>query len=575
MWQFSVDEFRSKAVQLGIMFLSSCCKSTRDVSTSLQKTVETSLQKTQRSVGSGIQKTQKTVETGIQKTVETLNVEPNIDFDYPRVETHAFKSEDTQDTWFGKHFAASKEGQPPDYSGFRPLVDGTDALATRLLMARKAEKSIDAQYYLIKDDQVGRIFIYNLMQAADRGVRVRLLIDDMFMTKQFNVGMAALCRHPQFEIRIFNPFQRSEITGKSLQGTVRDFRRINRRMHNKTFTIDNQITIIGGRNIADEYFGANTLGNFHDEDVLAIGPIVQDVSDTFDMYWNHSTALPAPAFLKHVEDAKKERDKLRDAFAAYMSDIADSKYSEAVRAKISDYLSTEDDIFQWAPYQLVVDSPDKGIPSLANQAASITTPLLESLKKAKKHIIVVSPYFVPDRHDVQRLIALRKTGVDVIIVTNSLAANNMFMVHGGYAPVRKPLLQAGIKIYEVRADSKVLGSEYIDTSHAVTTLHTKVFVVDENEAFIGSFNFDPRSIKLNTECGVIIRDTTIASDVASRINSILPNQCYKVYLNSKGRLRWKTTLDDGTEVVKTNEPDTTVSQRGLGLFARAVPKSQL
>jgi len=498
-------------------------------------------------------------------------IEPAIDYDYPRTESKAFT--DTGDTYLGKRATPLVAAHPNDHSGFRPMVDGTDALAMRLFMARKAERSIDAQYYLLKNDMVGRAFLHVLMQAADRGVRVRLLLDDMF-TKGYDAGMAAMSEKPNFEIRVFNPFQRSELTERSVAGTVKDFNRINRRMHNKTFTVDNQVTIIGGRNMADEYFGVNLTAKFHDDDVLAIGPIVQDVSDTFDLYWNHKTALPAPAFVKKVDDPKAQCDAMRDAFAATMRDAANSKYAEAVRAKISGFLVNEEDTFRWAPYQLVVDSPDKGIPSLAKGADSITTPLLESIRKAKEKLIVISPYFVPDKKEIEGFAKLQQKGIEVSIITNSLAANNMFMVHGGYAPVRKPLLKAGVKIYEVRADSDVPGSEHVDASKARTTLHTKEFVVDNQELFIGSFNFDPRSINLNTECGVIIRDQTLAEDFARAVSEKLPTQTFEVFLNEKGKLRWRT-MDNGKPTICTKEPQASFSQRMLGWLARLVPKSQL
>jgi putative cardiolipin synthase len=200
----------------------------------------------------------------------------SIDFDYPRVESHAFT--DTAETQLGRQVAPYVATKPEKQSGFYPVNDGIEALASRLLMAGRAEKSIDVQYYLIKNDIVGRTFIYSLVQAADRGVRVRLLVDDMF-TSGYDVGLAALDSHPNFEIRIFNPFHRGSV-GK-VKSAVTGFGRINRRMHNKSFTIDNQITLIGGRNIADEYFGAREDAKFGDLDVVAVGPIVQEVSAMF------------------------------------------------------------------------------------------------------------------------------------------------------------------------------------------------------------------------------------------------------------------------------------------------------
>ena len=493
----------------------------------------------------------------------------SIDYDYPR--TESFHETDTADTSLGRQVTAVTAKKPEGHSGFYPIGDGIDALASRLVLAQRAEKTIDVQYYLIKNDVVGRAFILSLLRAADRGVRVRLLLDDMF-TSGYDVGMAALHSHPNFEIRIFNPFNRGA-AGRSVSAAT-GFSRINRRMHNKSFTVDNQITVIGGRNIADEYFGAREDSKFGDLDVTAIGPVVQDVSNMFDTYWNHPTALPAPAFLKELEDPEAALNDLRDRLEGALDDIRDTKYAEAVRMRVLHYVDNEAHLFEWAPYQLVVDSPDKGIKKKAAEADSIVTPLFESLRSAERRLVVISPYFVPRKEGIAGLIEVKNKGVEVVIITNSLAANNQFTVHGGYAPSRKPLLEAGIKIYEVRPDADVQGTEFIDASGATATLHTKAFVVDEDEVFIGSFNFDPRSANINTELGVIIYDPELALIYSTMIDEALPTKTYEVFLNEKGKLRWRATKN-GEEVIYEKEPDTTWGQRFMAGFARIIPKSQL
>ncbi len=401
-----------------------------------------------------------------------------IDYDYPRSESYFLP--DTSDTRLGQGVEPLVAQHPPDQSGFYPMNDGVDALAARLLLAERAEKSIDVQYYLIKNDIVGRAFIYSLLQAADRGVRVRLLLDDMF-TSGYDVGMAALHSHPNFEIRIFNPFHRGA-TGR-FQSALTGFGRINRRMHNKSFTVDNQITIIGGRNIADEYFGVREDAKFGDLDVIGIGPIVQDVSNMFDVYWNHETALPVPAFARELDDPDAALQELRDRLASALDDVRGSKYAEAVRARYLKYVETDQNLFEWATYKLVVDSPDKGIKAKAKEADSIVTPLVESLDSAERELTIVSPYFVPMKGGIQYLSDLQKRGVQVTVITNSLAANNQFTVHGGYAPSRKPLLEAGVRIYEARPDADVAGTEFVNASGAKATLHTKAFIVDDKEVF--------------------------------------------------------------------------------------------
>jgi len=493
-----------------------------------------------------------------------------IDYDYPRSESHHLT--DTADTYLGRQIVPDVAEHPGHLSGFYPVNDGIDALAARLLLAGEAEKSIDVQYYLIKNDLVGRAFIRALLRAADRGVRVRLLLDDMFTTG-YDVGLAALDSHPNFEVRIYNPFHRG--AGGKIQSAVTGFSRINRRMHNKSFTVDNQITIVGGRNIADEYFGAREDAKFGDLDVVGIGPVVQDVSSMFDMYWNHETALPVPAFVNKLEDPQAALDELRKRLDQSVAEISASPYAGAVVQQVNQYVESGGNVFEWAPYQLVVDSPDKGVKARAAEADSITDPLIESLRSAEHELIIISPYFVPLKSGIQGLIELRNKGIDITVITNSLAANNQFTVHGGYAPSRKPLLEAGVKIYEVRPDADVSGTEFVDASGAKATLHTKAFIVDDKEVFIGSFNFDPRSADLNTELGVIIRDPELATVFAVLVDEALEKQTFEVFLNDKGRLRWRGH-HDGQEVIYDKEPETTWGQRFIAGFVRILPiKKQL
>lgn len=494
----------------------------------------------------------------------------SIDYDYPRTESYFLP--DTADTQLGLEILPDVAEMPADQSGFYPMSDGIDALAARLLLAQRAEKSIDVQYYLIKNDIVGRAFVLALLDAADRGVRVRLLLDDMF-TSGYDVGLAALHSHPNFEIRIFNPFRRGS-AGRSL-GAMTEIGRINRRMHNKSFTIDNQITIIGGRNIADEYFGAREDAKFGDLDVVAVGPVVQEVSNMFDTYWNHQAALPAPAFVKELDDPTGELDALRERLRQSRQEILDSKYAGAVGAKVLEYIDSDNSLFEWAPYRLVVDSPDKGIKAKAKDADSITTPLIESLRSAEKELIILSPYFVPMKAGIEGFVEIQKSGVNVTIITNSLAANNQFTVHSGYAPSRKPLLEAGVKIYEVRPDAEIAGTEFVNASGAKATLHTKAFIVDDKETFIGSFNFDPRSANINTELGVIIRDPELAMRFSAWVEEKLPTHTYEVFLNEDGKIRWRG-YKNGQETIYDKEPDTTWGQRFKAGFVRILPiKSQL
>ncbi len=488
----------------------------------------------------------------------------SVNFDYPKTESTAFQ--DTDQTYLGKQLEGIAEVHPPGYSGFYPIGDGIDALTARILLANWAERSIDAQYYLISSDTVGHAFINVLLRAADRGVRVRLLVDDIFTTG-YDAGMAGLNSHPNFEIRVFNPFARRSAR---FIDAITSFSRINRRMHNKSFTVDNQITLIGGRNIADEYFGAREDAKFSDLDVVGIGPIVNDVSAMFDSYWNHERAAPIAAFAKMPADPAAELKRVRAALEESRQQITNSKYAAAVRDQYREYIETDHDRFTWAAYTLAADSPDKAFKSKAAEAESIKTPLRESLLSAKGELIVISPYFVPRKAGIEAFCEVQSRGVDVTIITNSLAANNQLAVHGGYAPSRKPLLRSGIKIFEVRPDADVAGSEIVAASGAKATLHTKVFIVDRKEVFIGSFNFDPRSANINTEMGVIIRSPELAGQFTALINAALANQTYEVFLNENGKLRWRG-IENGQVVIFDKEPQTSWLQRFGASVMRILP----
>jgi putative cardiolipin synthase len=446
------------------------------------------------------------------------------------------------------------------------LSDGIDALAARLLLAERAERTLDAQYYLIKNDITSNAFIHALLDAADRGVRVRLLLDDIF-TGGYDAGMAGLDSHPNFEIRIFNPFARR--SARFMDG-ITSFSRINRRMHNKSFTVDNQVTIIGGRNIADEYFGAREDAKFGDLDVMGIGPVVNDVSNMFDSYWNHVRAAPIETFADMPDDPAAELERVRAELEIARQHVTTTKYVAAVKDKVLEYVETDASPFVWAPYILAVDSPDKAFKSKAKTAASIKTPLRESLLSAKFGAIIISPYFVPRKSGIEAISELQRSGVDVTIITNSLAANNQSSVHGGYAPSRKPLLKSGVKIYEVRPDADVSGSELVASSGAKATLHTKAFIIDRREIFIGSFNFDPRSANINTELGVIIRSPELSEAAAEALTAALAEQTYEVFLNENGKLRWRG-IEKGQEVIFDKEPQTTWGQRFSAGFMRILP----
>jgi putative cardiolipin synthase len=500
----------------------------------------------------------------------TLSACASVDFDYPKETSTAIT--ETRDTDLARAMDPL-EALHPGQSGFNLLFDGIDALAARLLLAEEAEKTIDAQYYLITDDSIGFVFIGALIQAADRGVRVRLLLDDI-QTNGYDAGMAGLDSHPNIEVRIFNPF-----SGRFMKNLndVFSFSRVNRRMHNKSFTIDNEITIIGGRNIADEYYGARSDINFGDVDVMAIGPVVREVSDMFDIYWNHKSAVPVPGFAKMPDDPATALLKLREKIEAQFKAINQTQYAEAVKADFDRFMQADVNIFTWADYELAYDSPDKVYKKAAKsgEIKTIASTLATTIESAEKELIVISPYFVPRKKGIEFFQELRDRDIEVTIVTNSLAATNHAIVHSGYMGSRKPLLEMGVKIHEVRFTAGLAESERGGTGAELATLHTKAFIVDCKDLFIGSFNWDPRSLNINTELGVVIKSEELATDICDNGNDGLSLKTYEVFLNEKGKVRWRD--NSGPEpVVYDKEPDSGFWRRFSAGFWRIMPvKSQL
>ena len=491
-----------------------------------------------------------------------------IDFDYPKSESYGFT--DTGDTWLGQAFAEIVEQHSPEQSGFYPVYDGIDSLALRLLMAERAERSIDAQYFLIHDDLVGNVFINALLRAADRGVRVRFLVDDI-QTEGYDAGFAALDSHENFELRIFNPFAHR----KARALDVTRLSRVTRRMHNKSMTVDNQITLIGGRNIADEYFGARTDVDFGDLDVLAIGSIVPKVSTMFDSYWNHPAALPMPALASVPEDADEKLESLSGKVARSLEEVEASKYADVVRGKILDYVQTDASGFTWAEYDLVYDSPDKTNPDASKDADSIVVEMRASIGDVQEELFIVTPYFVLRKDNIQGFQELVDRNVDITVLTNSLASNNHTVSHSGYMPVRKPLLKMGVNLLELRASVSISSDDSRGVQQAKVTLHAKAFSVDRKKIFIGSFNWNQRSVNLDTELGVIIHSPKIAEEFVEHVTTGLPEWSFQVFLNENNDLRWRG-YDNGQEVILSKEPQTGFWHRFNASFLRMLPiKSQL
>lgn len=444
----------------------------------------------------------------------------------------------------------------PGKSGLHALADAHAALAARLALADAAQRSLDLQYYIWNKDLAGKVLFERLLRAADRGVRVRLLLDDLG-TMPGDGELLAIESHPNIEVRMFNP-----VGPRSLRvlGMVADFARINKRMHNKSFTVDGQIALVGGRNIGDEYFGASAGANFADLDVAVIGPVVKEVSDAFDLYWNHVAAVPITALSRQTTTPEQFAAK-RAALSAHHKTAEHSAYANALRdSEFVRQLKNHAVTFSWGRATIVHDHPDKVLTSSAKTVTHLTPQLREVVAKTKRELFLVSPYFVPGKEGVARLIAVRQRGPRVIVITNSLASTDGVPVHSGYQRYRKPLLEGGIEIYELkptaatkskRHGTGLMGSRETGGSSGAS-LHAKTFTFDREVGFIGSYNLDPRSSRLNTEMGVLFDCPELAKLLPENTERDLAETTYRVELTDN-RIVW-VTREGGREVRFKSEP---------------------
>jgi len=484
---------------------------------------------------------------------------------------------DTNDTRIGR-LEQNEKSAHPDQSGFIPLGSGLDAFLARAVLAEGADRSIDAQYYLLHNDLTGRLFINELLKAADRGVRVRLLVDDMDLEGR-DTGAVLLDSHPNIEVRIFNPFSRN--VGRTSQFVTR-LGTVTRRMHNKSFTVDNQATVLGGRNIGDEYFEANPDLAFQDLDVLGIGPVAHEVSQSFDKYWNHPLAYPVTTLVKE-RPTPAQLAQARMELEGFAAAQEDSPYLAALRdSKLARQLRSGDVRFYWGQATVVADNPEKLVTDRASaHEYRLVTALAPYFDGLKKELIIFSPYFVPGKEGTAYLTSLTERGVRVRILTNSLASTDVSAVHAGYARYRKSLLRAGVELYELnkelsreqRKEKKSAGGS------SKASLHAKSFVLDRRYVFIGSMNLDPRSVVENSEIGVVLDQAEIAGGMADWFDRNIDQLAFRVRLetdaNGTERLRWYGQ-EDGKPVVYDHEPHTGFWRRfGVGILRIFPVESQL
>ncbi len=494
--------------------------------------------------------------------------------DFDRPESYAYT--DTDDTSFGKarrHEMLAHPGQ----SGFLLLGSGLDAFVARVLLAQGAERSIDAQYYLYHDDLTGRLFTDELLKAADRGVRVRLLLDDMDLEGR-DLGVAVMDSHPNIEVRIFNPFSRN--TGRIIQFVTR-LGSVTRRMHNKSFTVDNQATILGGRNIGDAYFEADPDLDFNDLDVVAIGPVAREVSVSFDRYWNNELAYPATVLMGEppTPEEIEQKTKLLKEFVAQQND---SVYLQALRdSDLANDIRNERVRYHWGDAEVLYDQPEKLVQDFSKTEFHLAPKIAPYFDGVQDEFIIFSPYFVPGKQGVVFLRQLSERGVRVRILTNSLSSTDVGIVHAGYAKYRKDMLRAGVELYEMnmkisKEERKRKKGGY---GSSQASLHAKAFIFDRKEVFIGSLNLDPRAVFHNTEIGVVLASTEIASEMSDWFDRNIERRAFRLELHTDEdgyeQILWHS-LENGEQRVFDVEPYTSFWRRfGIGFMGLLPIESQL
>jgi putative cardiolipin synthase len=445
----------------------------------------------------------------------------------------------------------------PGKSGIHALPVPSDAFAARVLLAHAADRSLDVQYYIWHGDQAGYLLFEALWAAAERGVRVRLLLDDNG-TSGLDETIAALDAHPNIEVRLYNPLVHRSFRALNF---LTDFERVNRRMHNKSFTADGHATIVGGRNIGNEYAGAGQGVIFEDLDVIAVGPVVGEVSRAFDLYWNSRSAYPAAQLLQ--EPGPDARRLLESRFAATRADPVAVDYIGILHStKLLQDLLGGTLQMEWTEARVLRDDPAKTLDTEGKRELLLLQELLNTIGPPQTSFDLVSPYFVPAKKGTADLAALARRGVTVRVLTNSLAATDVAAVHAGYSKRRGELLAAGVRLYELKptAEGVKHDGKRKTGSSSSASLHAKTFALDRRRIFVGSFNFDPRSALLNTEMGLLIDSPALARLLGETFDTRVPLDAYEVLSGKNSGLEWVERTPQG-ETRYDTEPKTGGLQR--------------
>jgi cardiolipin synthase C len=476
-----------------------------------------------------------------------------------RTPSSAFQHPET--TTLGQIVASDEIGK--NLSGIRLLSSGEEALASLITLADHAERTLDIQYYIIHEDDSTKTLLHHVRLAADRGVRVRVLVDDLNTAGEDRRFMH-LSSHANVEVRVFNPFTAGRFsTLTRLIASATDIRRINHRMHNKLFVADDALAITGGRNIGDQYFTLDPRSNFVDLDVVAAGPIVPQLSASFDQFWNSKYAIPIASVASSVDAEATAAPPIE----AQISDN-DRWLEHEITAKKLDLI--------WAPATVLADRPAKiASETSPDEELTIANDITALMSAAKQDLSIISPYFIPGKQGVALIAKLVQNGVHVRILTNSLASTDSPLVDIGYARYRVALLELGVDLREMRPK---LGQKHVRfhpfrSSNA--SLHAKALVIDQKIVFIGSLNMDERSAKINSELGLVINSAELAREVTGLLDDISTDGSYKLQLDQRGRVEW-VSGDAGTQKIWHTDPGTTRTERAwLKILAPLAPDELL
>ncbi len=464
---------------------------------------------------------------------------------------------DTRGTLLGRLANASLDGSGPGESGFRLLPAGDFAFDARVALARRAERSLDVQYYQIQRDSIGLQFLRELRDAAGRGVRVRLLVDDLYTAGEDEL-FRTLAEVPNVEVRLFNPLP---ARGATLAGrlifSLHEFTRINHRMHNKLFIADNRFSVSGGRNMADEYFMRSAQANFIDMDVIAAGPVVRELSGVFDHYWNSDYAYPVQSVVAlRIDAAAAQRrfDELANNPApAFESTLGDPYGLASVEFELAAGQMT----LTFANASVFADAPEKiARKDRDENLATVTRSTLEAFHSARSEVVIASPYFIPGPIGLDSMKEAIDNHIRVVVLTNGLGATDEPLVHWRYARYRRQLLKMGVEIYELSPSLARDAGNFGDFRKSFGRLHAKVAMIDRRTLFIGSMNLDNRSAWSNTEAGLLIDSPQLAQAVYGLVDRDRGASVYRLRLAADGEtLEWVSTGRDGKQVVLRNEPD--------------------